>query len=159
MQLTLLLTLDAFVAFLFHSSMESQIYYKIGKIPDTSIQLEYSILLFKCLSIMPELPNTWWYIAPAYVYPLMIYYFVGSFHFISFISRAIHRCYTKWHRAYLNWNVSLTAVRINWRWSERIVPVERRVNLPILAGGIDGRSISFFKVHLVAIVSLESRRD
>ena len=43
MQLTLLLILDildAFVAFLFDSSMESKIYYKIGKIPDTSIQLE-----------------------------------------------------------------------------------------------------------------------
>ena len=47
----------------------------------------------------------------------------------------------------------LTLVRLR---VERIVPVERRVNLPILAGGIDGRSISFFKVHLVAIVSLES---
>ena len=32
-------------------------------------------------------------------------------HFISFISRANHRCNMNWHRAYLWWNVSLAAVR------------------------------------------------
>ena len=59
----------------------------------------------------------------------------------------------------LRWNVSLAAVRTNWRWSvwrvKRTVPGKHRVNLPILAVGGDGPSSSVSS----SILSILDRLD
>ena len=77
--------------------------------------------------------------------PALSNFVYNAVHFISFISRAKHRCKTLTQdisrlKCYPNCcENKLTLVRLR---VERIVPVKRRVNLPILAVGGDGPSPS-----------------